>query len=81
MMRIFGAGGPGTMGIPLVRALAGAGHQVTALTRTPAKQASLRTLGASAAVADALDRDAKTQVARGVAHRDAAAVREQHISA
>ena len=57
-MRIFVAGGSGTIGIPLVRALVRAGHQVTALTRTPSKQASLRTLGASTAVADAFDRDA-----------------------
>jgi nucleoside-diphosphate-sugar epimerase len=57
-MRIFVAGGSGTIGIPLVRALVRAGHQVTALTRTPAKQASLRTLGATAAVADAFDPNA-----------------------
>jgi nucleoside-diphosphate-sugar epimerase len=61
MMRIFVAGGSGTIGIPLVRALVRAGHQVTALTRTPSKQASLRTLGASPAVADAFDRDALLQ--------------------
>jgi nucleoside-diphosphate-sugar epimerase len=35
-----------------------AGHQVTALTRTAGKQDALRALGATPAVADALDRDA-----------------------
>ena len=57
-MRVFVAGGSGTIGVPLVRALVAAGHQVTALTRSANKQAELRTLGASPAIADALDRDA-----------------------
>lgn len=57
-MNIFIAGGSGTIGIPLVRALVGAGHQVTALTRSPDKRQMLETLGASAVVADALDGDA-----------------------
>jgi nucleoside-diphosphate-sugar epimerase len=58
MMKIFLAGGSGAIGIPLVRAMLAAGHQVTALTRSAAKGGSLRALGASVAVADALDRDA-----------------------
>src|SRR5262249_22716177 len=57
-MKVFVAGGSGTIGIPLVRALVASGHQVTALTRSPGKQAALRALGATPAVADALDRDA-----------------------
>ena len=57
-MNGFTAGGSGAIGIPLVRALVAAGHQVTALTRSPGKQAELRALGARPAVADALDRDA-----------------------
>jgi len=57
-MRVFVAGSSGTVGIPLVRALVSAGHQVTALTRSPEKQAGLLALGATPAVADALDRDA-----------------------
>jgi nucleoside-diphosphate-sugar epimerase len=57
-MNVFIAGGSGTIGIPLVRALVVAGHQVTALTRSPGKREMLEALGASAAVADALDRDA-----------------------
>ena len=56
-MRIFVAGGSGTIGVPLVRALVSAGHEVTALTRSPAKQAELRRLGATPALADALDRE------------------------
>ena len=38
-----------------VRALVAAGHQVTALTRSPGKEQALRALGATAATADALD--------------------------
>jgi nucleoside-diphosphate-sugar epimerase len=54
-MNVFVAGGSGTIGIPLVRALVGAGHQVTAQTRSASKQTDLRALGASVAVADALN--------------------------
>jgi len=54
-LRVFVAGGSGTIGIPLVRALVEAGHHVTALTRSADKQQSLRALGATPAVADALD--------------------------
>jgi 2-alkyl-3-oxoalkanoate reductase len=53
--RVFVAGGSGTIGVPLVRALVLAGHQVTALTRSTAKGDALRALGATVAVADALD--------------------------
>jgi nucleoside-diphosphate-sugar epimerase len=56
-MKVFVAGGTGAIGVPLVRALVAAGHQVTALTRTAGKQDALRELGATPAVADALDRD------------------------
>ena len=57
-MKIFVAGGSGTIGIPLVRSLVAAGHQVSALTRSKEKVDMLRTLGAAPAVADALDRNA-----------------------
>ena len=57
-MNVFVAGGSGAIGIPLVRALVAAGHQVTALTRSRTKQDDLHALGASVAVADALNRDA-----------------------
>ena len=57
-MKVFVAGASGTIGIPLVRALVDAGHHVVALTRSPGKCSALEALGASAVVADALDRDA-----------------------
>ena len=56
-MNIFVAGGSGTIGIPLVRALVAEGHQVTALTHSTSRQDDLNKLGASVAVADALNRD------------------------
>lgn len=56
-MRVFIAGGSGTIGVPLVRALVSAGHQVCAQTRSTAKRNDLLALGASVAVVDALDRD------------------------
>lgn len=57
-MRVFIAGATGAVGLPTVEALVGAGHQVTGLTRSPAKAAFLKERGASAAHADALDADA-----------------------
>jgi len=54
-MRIFVAGGSGALGVPLVRALARNGTQVTALTRTPGKRPALEALGAAVAVADVFD--------------------------
>ena len=57
-MKVFVAGASGTIGIPLVKALVAAGHQVTALTRSPEKQDKLRRLGATPAIADALDPEA-----------------------
>jgi nucleoside-diphosphate-sugar epimerase len=54
-MKVFVAGASGAIGIPLVRALIAARHEVTALTRTPDKAGMLRALGATPAVADALD--------------------------
>lgn len=50
--------------MPLVRALVAAGYDVTALTRSPDKLNQLHGLGASAAVADALDRRALGEVVR-----------------
>lgn len=61
-MNIFVAGGSGTIGVPLVRALVGAGHAVTAMTRSKGKEGQLRALGSSVAVVDALDRDALARV-------------------
>jgi nucleoside-diphosphate-sugar epimerase len=66
-MNVFVAGASGTIGVPLVRALVKAGHDVTAMTRTPSKQDSLRVLGATPVVADALDPDAVARVVRAAA--------------
>jgi 2-alkyl-3-oxoalkanoate reductase len=54
-MRVFLAGATGAIGQPLVRMLIAEGHQVTAMTRSPAKADALRAVGADAVVADALD--------------------------
>ena len=54
-MNIFIAGGTGTIGVPLVRALVAAGHQVHSLTRSANKADEIRALGAQPAVANALD--------------------------
>jgi len=57
-MRVFVTGATGALGRHLIPALAAAGHQVTATTRTPGKAASLRTAGAEPVVLDGLDREA-----------------------
>jgi nucleoside-diphosphate-sugar epimerase len=57
-MNVFVAGASGAIGIPLVRALVAAGHQVGALTRSGSRRDELRALGASVVVANALDRAA-----------------------
>ncbi len=61
-MKVFLAGGSGAIGVPLVRQLIAAGHQVTALTRSSANADLLRQLGATPALADALDADALRRV-------------------
>ncbi len=57
-MRIFLAGATGALGSRLVPLLVAAGHEVTGMTRTPAKAAALRAAGAEPVVADGLDGDA-----------------------
>jgi nucleoside-diphosphate-sugar epimerase len=57
-MDVFIAGGTGAIGVPLVRQLTAAGHQVTASTRSEAHADAIRALGATPAIADALDPDA-----------------------
>ena len=44
-MKVFVLGGTGAIGKPAVAALVAAGHEVTALARTPAKAALIRDLG------------------------------------
>ena len=64
-MKVFVAGATGAMGRQLVPQLVAAGHIVTGMTRTPAKQDAVRAMGAHAVVADALNPE---QVAEAVAH-------------
>ena len=66
-MNVFVAGATGAIGTQLVPQLAAAGHDVIAMTRSPAKTDMLRALGARPVVADALDPDA---VARAVAETE-----------
>jgi nucleoside-diphosphate-sugar epimerase len=66
-MKVFVAGATGALGKVLVPQLVAGGHQVVGMTRTPAKQDLVRSLGARPAVADALDPDA---VARAVAEAE-----------
>jgi 2-alkyl-3-oxoalkanoate reductase len=66
-MRVFVAGATGALGKRLVPMLVENGHEVTGMTRTPAKEDLIRELGARPAMADALDPEA---VARAVAEAD-----------
>ena len=61
-MKVFLAGGSGAIGVPLIRELIAAGHEVTALTRSDANAPTLRALGAAPAIADALDAAALRRV-------------------
>jgi 2-alkyl-3-oxoalkanoate reductase len=54
-MKVFVAGATGAIGRPLVQMLVSDGHQVTGMTRSPAKAEALRAAGAEPVVADALD--------------------------
>ena len=73
-MKVLLAGATGVMGRHLVPRLVAAGHDVTGITRTAAKRDDLRALGATPAVADALDADA---VARVVAEAEPEAIIHQ----
>lgn len=57
-MKIFLAGATGAIGKPLIRELGEHGHEVVGTTRSYAKAAGLRALGAEPVILDALDRDA-----------------------
>jgi uncharacterized protein YbjT (DUF2867 family) len=54
-MRVLVAGATGAVGSRLIPLLVAVGHTVTGLTRSPAKVEAIRSSGATAAVADALD--------------------------
>jgi 2-alkyl-3-oxoalkanoate reductase len=60
-MKVFVAGATGALGKQLVPMLVDRGHEVTGMTRTPAKQDAIRAMGAEPAVADALDPEAVAQ--------------------
>jgi nucleoside-diphosphate-sugar epimerase len=60
-MKVFVAGASGAIGRWLVPMLVGRGHEVTGMTRSPAKQDLVRRLGARAVVADALEPEAVAQ--------------------
>jgi len=57
-VRVFVAGATGALGRPLVRLLVEQGHSVVGLTRSPGKRQLIESLGAEAAVGDALDAEA-----------------------
>jgi nucleoside-diphosphate-sugar epimerase len=60
-MKVFVAGATGALGRQLVPMLVEQGHEVTGMTRTPAKQDLIGDLGARPAVADALDPEGVAQ--------------------
>src|SRR5258708_39627627 len=55
VVRVLIAGAGGVIGRPLARLLTAAGHEVTALTRSGARQEMLRDAGAESVTCDALD--------------------------
>src|SRR5690348_2417872 len=57
-MRIFLAGASGVIGVRLIPLLVRDGHQVTGMTRSPGKAATLRELGAEPVVCDVFDASA-----------------------
>ena len=57
-MRIFLTGATGAIGSHLLPLLIDNGHDVVAMTRSPAKREALRAAGATPVVADGLDREA-----------------------
>jgi len=76
-MRVFVAGAAGAIGQHLLPQLVAQGHQVTASTRSPAKAARLRELGAEPVVVDGLDAMA---VGEAVARAEPEAVVHQMTS-
>ncbi|WP_431900528.1 NAD-dependent epimerase/dehydratase family protein [Nonomuraea sp. bgisy101] len=65
-MRVLLAGATGAIGVPLVRALTGAGHRVVALVRDPGKHDLVRGLGAEPVTADVMERDALLRAVEGM---------------
>ena len=54
-MRVFVAGATGALGVPVVKLLVAAGHDVTGLTRSEGRRDALEELGATPAIGDVLD--------------------------
>jgi 2-alkyl-3-oxoalkanoate reductase len=73
-MKVFVAGATGALGKQLVPMLVERGHEVTGMSRTPAKADQIRSMGARPAIADALDAEA---VAHAVAEAEPEAVVHQ----
>ena len=69
-MKVLLAGATGAIGIPLVRRLIAAGHEVTGITRTEAGASLLWDLGAASVIVDVLNRDALLRALDGK-HADA----------
>jgi 2-alkyl-3-oxoalkanoate reductase len=57
-VRVFLAGATGVIGAPLLERLLADGHEVSGMTRSPAKAGALRAAGAEPIVADGLDAQA-----------------------
>jgi len=66
-MKVLLAGATGAIGLPLLSALAASGHEVVAVIRDPAKRGLVTDRGASAVIADVLDRDALLRAVDGQA--------------
>lgn len=64
-MRVFVTGATGVIGVHVVRRLAAAGHQVTAVGRTPVKRARLQALGATAVALDLFEAGAARRLLAG----------------
>ncbi len=64
-MRVFVAGGTGTLGRPVLRLLREAGHDVVGLARTSERGEALRALGAEPLVGDLFDLRAMTAALTG----------------
>lgn len=60
-MRVFVLGGTGAIGSHALPALVGAGHEVSALARTPEKAATVRSQGATPVMVSMFDRAALTE--------------------
>ncbi|MDQ1583672.1 MAG: hypothetical protein QOF36_1726 [Microbacteriaceae bacterium] len=65
-MKAIVAGATGTLGIPIVQHLLAAGHTVSGIARTAEGAERLRILGASAIIADVMDRNRLLQAVTGI---------------